>query len=236
MPPLPNHIFLRALLQDELVVSTRDVSSDPRFSPLREHPLWRNVHGAMMLVPLKFRAHLLGFFAVEHGRAMGVWKGDEETFVSSCAIQCTMVLGSSLHIKDRHPAVTGSGMAGPEALAADGGEELAVDRAVGVRWETDLAGCIKALEGDVAGLFGYAPEALLGQPVTFLSEKQQGERDLAQLQRILSGEACVGYETRLRTVHGADVRLQVWAEVQRDTTGRVVGVRGSAVPLSVPVS
>lgn len=226
--PLPNHVFLRALLQDELVVATRDLAGDPRFAPLREHPRWQHARGAMLLVPLKFGAHVLGFFAIEHGRLMGVWKGDEETFASSCAIQCTMVLGASLQIKNGLPVTPRPSAAGEEEGLGEGGEEE-------IRWETDLAGCFKSIEGNVAALLGYTARDLLGQPLTFLSETAQGERDLAQLQQALSGAPCTGYETTLRTGYGEEIRLYVMAEVQRDTAGRVAGIRGTARPVAIPV-
>jgi len=226
--PLPNHVFLRALLQEELVVATRDLAGDPRFAPLREHPQWHHARGAMLLVPLKFGAHVLGFFAIEHGRLMGVWKGDEETFASSCAIQCTMVLGASLQIKSGLPVV-------PRPSADGEGEGLVEEGEEEIRWETDLAGCFKSIEGNLTGLLGYTARDLLGQPVTFLSETAQGERDLAQLQQALSGAPCTGYETILRTGYGEEIRLHIRAEVLRDTAGRVAGIRGTARPVAIPV-
>ena len=91
------------------------------------------------------------------------------------------------------------------------------------------------IEGNLTGLLGYTARDLLGQPVTFLSETAQGERDLAQLQQALSGAPCTGYETILRTGYGEEIRLHIRAEVLRDTAGRVAGIRGTARPVAIPV-
>ncbi len=227
--PIPAGIMLRSLLQEELVVSTRDLHGDPRLADLKSCPKWAGRRCALLLAPLKFRGKLLGFLLVERDQAGSTWKADEEAFLANCAIQYTMVLGykhrnESLRRTMSDAPVNGNG----NARRTGAGEEGVL------HWETDLAGCIKSVRGDWADIYGYAPEALLGQPLTFLSSREEGERDLAQLRHVLSGTPCVGHETRHVTADGSVIALTVRAEVQRDTTGRVVGVRGTAVLSTVP--
>ncbi len=98
-----------------------------------------------------------------------------------------------------------------------------------IGWSVDVIGCITALDGPVAEVFGFGPEELVGKPVTFLSSPEQGREDLALLIRLLAGEVCRGYQTSHRRKDGQWVRLVVAGEVRRDAEGRAVGAQGTAV-------
>lgn len=226
---LPGSVVLRALLKEELVVSARDLRQDPRLTDFRQLEPWQSQPGALLLAPLRFRAALIGFLLVERPVGTVPWKADEEAFISSCAIQCTMMIGA----RQRNGSVR---LAMPGVMPIGRGERKGVNESPKVYWETDLAGCIKFVRGDVFRVYGYEPEALLDQPVTFLSDREQGEMDLAQLRRVLGGAPCVGYETCHQTAGGDRITLAVRAELQRDATGRIVGVQGEATLSAVPVT
>lgn len=243
--PIVPGIVLRALLREELVVSSRDLHLDPRLTDLKHHPQWSGRRCSVLVLPLRFRGMVLGFILVEHGRADAPWKADEEAFAANCAIQCTMVLGT----QHRHDSVrmapprtldTGNGTSNGHAngnghssgeARANGTSHGRADNAI--HWETDLAGCIKTLQGDVLGTYGYPEDALLGQPVTFLSTREEGERDLHQLRQALAGASCMGHVSHHLTSDGTPITLEVKAEAQRDATGRIIGVRGTAVLVKI---
>ncbi len=246
--PITAGIVLRALLQEEPIVSTRDVQQDPRLSDLACHPQWTERRCPMLIAPLRFRKRILGFLLVEHGQAMGSWKVDEETFLINCATQCTMVIASnhqnpSVTVAPQHPYENGNGTKNGTAPASghkngngshtNGHHDEPTETDL-ITWETDLAGCIKSIQGDVQGIYGYAINSLIGQPLTFLSSREEGDRDLLQLRQVLSGAPCVGHESHHQHVDGTTITLRVWAEAQRDASGRVVGVRGTASIASIP--
>ena len=229
--PLASSLLLRALLQEEFVASTRDIAEDPRFQTFQLHPEWGHRRASLMIAPLKFRGNVLGFLLAEHDQVGMAWKGDEEAFLASCAVQCTMALA----YKQDHNVNKDSAPAMPAAHSES--VHLGRHHEVGevIRWETDLAGCLKLVEGDVKAIYGYDGAALIGQPVTFLTEADQGTADLHQLRRVLRGEPCVGYETSHQRADGLPVVLTIRAEIRRDAAGRIVGVRGTATMATVPV-
>jgi len=105
-----------------------------------------------------------------------------------------------------------------------------------LQWETDLAGCIKRIEGDVLSVYGRTADQLLGQPFTFLTDEVQGHADLEHLSLLLAGHPCAGYRTCHQHADGSAVELYIVGERLRDANDRVVGARGTARPTGVPAT
>ena len=252
--PLQASLRLRALLEEESAVAVADPRNDTRLETLAAHAVLRDGNPSLLLAPVKLSGQLLGFILAEHTGQPRRWKSDEELFLTSVAAQCAGALWRQLRQEAR--AIAGAHVAGarPGAGHRNGNghghvsghrngngngtahavQDAAADgEAVVLVWETDLAGCIKRIQGDVALVYGRALEQLVGQPITFLSDAAQGRADLERLSLLLAGMPCIGYETCHRGVGGAPVYLRVDAELLRDANDRIAGARGTARLLHV---
>jgi len=244
----------RALLEEESCIAVCDPRNDSRVEELLVLDGLQNDNASLMLVPVKFVGQLLGFLLVEHAGHLRRWKSDEELFATSIAAQCAGTLWHQLRQQAR--AIAGAHLAGGNNVAPAGNGNLAIN-GIGSKWEdsgalsasrshpkaapedvivweTDLAGCIKRIQGDVEAVYGRSANQLLGQPVTFLSDAIQGQRDLERLSALLAGSRCTGYKTRHLASDGLSVDLHIDGEVLRDANDRIVGARGTARCLRVP--
>jgi PAS domain S-box-containing protein len=98
-------------------------------------------------------------------------------------------------------------------------------------FELDAIGCVRSVNPAVLRVYGYPPEALLGQPISMLTDGAQAQKDLERLTAILEGAECTAYETSHIRKDASRVRLLVVAEPQRDGEGRVSGIIGAAIEL-----
>lgn len=244
--PLAAPFALLALMQTENLVVVQEPLSDPRLAALSAHPFFDAVDEPKLLAPVKLAGKLLGFFIAERPTGHGRWKGDEELFVSAVVHACAGVLWHQLRLPASEKMLARS-MSPSEGAPHNGnGRDLKRGGQVFTKrhrlnvpvlfWEIDRAGCIKSIEGDVALLYGRTRESLIGQPITFLSDVEQGKRDLERLAALLSGHRCEGYETSHMGATGETVQLMVRAKVWRDASDRVVGARGSLEPIPAAIA
>ena len=248
-PALPftaSFTFL-ALLQSESLIAVQEPLTDPRLVTLSAHPCFRGVDEPRLLAPIKLAGKLLGFLVAERPSGLGRWKGDEELFAMGVANAAAGVLWRQMR---RRAAETPGANTPPAAVServlahsrngirknANGAPRRAVAEAPLLYWEIDRAGCIKSIDGDVEGLYGRTREQLIGQPITFLSDSEQGPRDMERLAALLSGHRCEGYETWHFSVEGRAVHLAVRAKVWRDASDRIVGARGTLEPVSAAIA
>lgn len=254
--PLGASLRLRALLEEESCVAVYDPRNDSRLEELLAHVFLQRSTPSLLLAPVKLVGQLLGFLLVEHTGQPRRWKSDEELFITSVAAQCAGALWRQLrqqaraiavaHVAQGRPAEPGGNGNGngngrrngnghkQGNGAANGSHPGAAAPEDVLRWETDLAGCLKRIEGDVAGIYGRTADQLLGQPVTFLSDAMQGQVDLERLSALLAGIPCTGYKTRHLASGGLPVDLIIDAELLRDANDRIVGARGTARCLRAP--
>lgn len=242
-PFVASFTFL-ALLQGEGLVTVQEPLSDPRLSSLSSHPALMGMEDPKLLAPIKFAGKLLGFFLVERATGLGRWKGDEELFTMGVANACAGVLWHQLRMPHTASPAPGA-TAPPVSMLAQGRNGNGKTNGNGARtkslsahsrvrtedgavyWEIDRAGCIKSIEGDVESLYGRTRDQLIGQPITFLSDSLQGQRDMDRLAGLLAGQRCKGYETSHIAVDGSAVHLSIRAKVWRDASDRIVGARGT---------
>lgn len=256
--PLQAGLRLRALLEEESAVAVVDPRNDTRLEDVLAHAAFQNTTPALLLAPVKLAGQLLGFMLAAHTGQPRRWKSDEELFLTSVAAQCAGTLWrqrrqqaraiAEAHVAQARPNAApqngngngngnvnghrngksnGNGVAHASQVLVEDGELVVLV------WETDLAGCIKRIQGDVAAIYGRTPEQLIGQPITFLSDEAQGRTDLDRLSLLFAGVPCSGYQTCHRGASGARVHLRIDAELLRDANDRIAGARGTARLLQV---
>ncbi|MBL7647830.1 MAG: PAS domain S-box protein [Candidatus Hydrogenedentes bacterium] len=244
-PALVASFNLMALLQSESLVAVQDPARDPRLAPLSSHPGFRSSDGPRLLVPIRLAGKLLAFLVAERPASHGRWKVDEELFALGVANACAGVLWHQMRNRTAaaSPAfaaqivVQGQGPRRENGKARkNGAAHRSTSSAAVLYWAIDRAGCIKSLDGDVEGLYGRSRDQLIGQPITFLSGRPQGQRDMERLAALLAGQRCGGYETCHVAADGTAIQLAVHAKVWRDAGDRIVGARGTLTPVSAAVS
>lgn len=246
-PPLIAPFTLLSLMQGETIVAVQESSNDLRLAVLAEHPLFGSAEELRLLVPIKLAGKLLGFMIAERAAGLGRWKSDEELFMMGVANACAGVLwhqlrqravsvlvGTASTEKTRSHKGNGHGKGARKTdhpLSHQEANEFPT-----IQWEIDRAGCIKSIDGDVESLYGRTRDQLLGQPITFLSDGAQGQRDMERLAALLSGQRCTGYETVHYATDGAALHVSVRAKVWRDAGDRIIGARGTLQPVSMAVA
>lgn len=233
---LASRSFL-ALLQSEGLITVQEPASDPRLCSLSSHPFFEGLDDPRLLAPIKLAGRLLGFLLIERAAGLGRWKGDEELFAMGVANASAGVLwhqlrrpqekelGTITAISTRRNGSAANGK-GTQSVSTDSGRRIRRDDGA-IYWEVDRAGCIKSISGEVEALYGRTREQLIGQPITFLSDGAQGQRDMACLALLLAGERCKSYETCHIAGDGTAVHLTVRAKIWRDAGDRIVGARGT---------
>ena len=254
-PPFVAPFTLLTLLQGESIIAVQESSNDPRLAALAEHPLFRGGEELRLLAPIKLAGKLLGFMVAGRAAGMGRWKGDEELFMMGVSHACAGVLWHQLRQRAAGVLVTGAPSGKSRVRNGNGngnghhiGNGNGTPKNGHVRpnhgpvenptifWEIDRAGCIKSIEGDVESLYGRTREQLLGQPITFLSDGAEGQRDMDRLAALLAGQRCTGYETIHHAMDGSGIHVGVRAKVWRDAGDRIIGARGTLQPISAAVA
>lgn len=87
----------------------------------------------------------------------------------------------------------------------------------------DLNGKIISCNRGASALFGYAPEELVGQPVTILFPPERLSEEAAILQRIRSGENIEHYETTQRRKDGTLIEVSLTISPIRDAHKKIIG-------------
>lgn len=103
-------------------------------------------------------------------------------------------------------------------------------------WSVDAIGCITFINQASREIYGYAPEELIGRPVTVLSDDEQARKDVEALALLLGGRPCQGYRTVHRHKDGTPIPLLVAAARHLDASGNVLTAVGVAQPWPSNVS
>ena len=103
-------------------------------------------------------------------------------------------------------------------------------------WSVDAIGCITFINQASREIYGYAPEELIGRPVTVLSDDEQARKDVEALALLLGGRPCEGYRTVHRHKDGTPLPLLVAAARHLDASGNVLTAVGVAQPWPSNVS
>jgi len=244
-PPLAAPFTLLALLQGESIIAVQEASADPRLAALSEHPMFQSGEELRLLAPIKLAGKLLGFMVAERSPSLGRWKGDEELFMIGVANSCAGVLWHQLRqraagvLVGTAPAEKARGRNGNSNGTTKKGHVLSDHKSnenPTIFWEIDRAGCIKSIDGDVESLYGRKREQLIGQPITFLSDGAQGQRDMDRFAALLAGQRCKGYKTVHYAPDGTAMQVAIRAKVWRDAGDRIIGARGTLQPISAAVA
>ena len=87
----------------------------------------------------------------------------------------------------------------------------------------DLDGVITSWNHGAERLFGYAPEEVIGRPVTILIPSDRENEEPMILERIRRGERIEHYETVRRRKDGSLVDISLTVSPIRDPAGKVIG-------------
>ncbi|WP_200328312.1 PAS domain S-box protein [Thiocystis violacea] len=91
---------------------------------------------------------------------------------------------------------------------------------------TDAQGTINLWNRAAEGLFGYAREEIIGQPVSLLLATREPTRQAALLERIRRGECLSTDEETLYRKDGSEVTIDITCSPIRDLKGTVLGASG----------
>lgn len=89
----------------------------------------------------------------------------------------------------------------------------------------DLNGIITSWNDGATHLFGYAPEEIIGKPITVLIPEDRHDEEPGIIDRIRQGQRVNHYETVRRRKDGGLVEISLTVSPIKDTGGRVVGLR-----------
>ena len=87
----------------------------------------------------------------------------------------------------------------------------------------DLDGIITSWNTGAIRLFGYAPEEIIGKPVTVLIPEDRQDEEPAIIDRIRRGQRVDHYETVRKRKDGSLVEISLTVSPIKDATGRVIG-------------
>ena len=87
----------------------------------------------------------------------------------------------------------------------------------------DLDGIITAWNAGAQKLFGYAPEEVIGKPITILIPLDRHDEEPRMLARIRAGERIGRFETVRRRRDGTLVEVSLSVSPVKDADGRIVG-------------
>lgn len=138
----------------------------------------------------------------------------EPTGIAGCALNVTALRARELGLARQEAVYRGIVEGAPQLL-----------------WSVDAIGCITFVNGVSREIYGYAPEELLGRPITMLCDEAQARTDLERLALLLGGKPCTGYRTVHRHKDGSAVPLTVVAARQLDANGRVTQAVGLAIAM-----
>ena len=87
----------------------------------------------------------------------------------------------------------------------------------------DLDGIITSWNAGAIRLFGYAPEEIIGKPVTVLIPEDRQDEEPGIIDRIRRGQRVDHYETVRKRKDGSLVEISLTVSPIKDATGRVIG-------------
>lgn len=87
----------------------------------------------------------------------------------------------------------------------------------------DLDGVITSWNAGAERIFGYAPEEVIGKPVTILIPEDRHDEEPGILERIRNGDRVDHYETIRRRKDGSLIDVSLSISPVRDSEGRVIG-------------
>jgi PAS domain S-box-containing protein len=96
----------------------------------------------------------------------------------------------------------------------------------------DLNGVITSWNHGATRLFGYAPEEVIGKPVTILIPTERHDEEPSILARIRSGERIDHYETVRQRKDGSRIDISLTVSPVKDPEGRIVGASKIARDIS----
>ena len=88
----------------------------------------------------------------------------------------------------------------------------------------DLDGTIVSWNAGARLLYGYAPEEVIGKPITILQSAEALDETTGFLERVRKGEPIHHFETTRRTRDGRLVPVSLTISPVRDASGKLVGV------------
>ena len=92
----------------------------------------------------------------------------------------------------------------------------------------DLNGVITSWNAGAQRIFGYAPEEIIGQPVTAFVPAELHDEETQILRRLQNGDRIDHYETVRVAKNGARVNVSLTLSPIRDSSGRVIGASNVA--------
>jgi len=100
-------------------------------------------------------------------------------------------------------------------------------------WKFDLNGLFTFLNATWENKLGYTLEEMLGKPFTNFQLPEQAAKDLAKVQEILkTGIELVNYDSMLLSRSGQVLNILVNTRIQKDSTGNVCGIQGTAFDIT----
>lgn len=97
----------------------------------------------------------------------------------------------------------------------------------------DMNGIIRSWNSGAERLFGYAPDEIVGKPVTLLIPPDRQDEETEILSRLRAGERIEHYETIRRRKDGSPVDISLTISPVRNADGRIVGASKIARDITV---
>jgi PAS domain S-box-containing protein len=88
----------------------------------------------------------------------------------------------------------------------------------------DLDGTIVSWNAGARRLYGYAPEEIIGKPITILQSAETVDETTRFLERVRKGEPIHHFETMRRTRDGRLLPVSLTISPVRDASGTIVGI------------
>ncbi len=100
-------------------------------------------------------------------------------------------------------------------------------------WKFDLSGIFTFLNTTWKSQLGYTLEEMLGKPFTHFQSPEQAAKDTVKFQEIMTTSIeLVNYDSIVFSKSGQALNILVNARIQRDSTGNVCGVQGTATDIT----
>lgn len=169
---------------------------------------------ALAFVPLVSHGGVIGKFMVYHDRPH-VFGADELDLALMVARQLGFALERERSSDYRARAERGEEVRELLASIVENSDDAIISK--------DLNGTIVSWNRGAQRIFGYAPEEIVGQPVTELMPPELRKEEPGILERIRRGERIEHYETTRRRKDGTDIDISLTVSPVRDASGKIVG-------------
>ena len=87
----------------------------------------------------------------------------------------------------------------------------------------DLNGIVRSWNTGAKNMFGYAPEEIIGRPITLIIPPELHSEEQTILERLRAGQRIEHYETVRVTKNGSRINISLTISPVRDSLGRVIG-------------